>query len=52
MASFGLFAGVLRGDNTVALETKYLVANPSSAPGGDRRHTRRDSLCFGEKLVP
>jgi hypothetical protein len=52
MTSFGLFAGVLRGDNTVALETKYLVANPSSAPGGDRRHTRRDSLCFAEKLVP
>ena len=52
MNSFGLFAGVWRGDSTVALETKSLVANPSFALGGDRRHTPRDSLCFAEKLVP
>jgi hypothetical protein len=35
-----LFAGVWRGDSTGALETKYLVANPSFAPEGDLHHTR------------
>ena len=47
-----LFAGVRRGDNSGALETKYLVANPSLTPEVHRRHIRRYLLCFGEKSVP
>jgi hypothetical protein len=47
-----LFAGFLRGDDAVALETKSLVANPIFAPGGHRRRIRRYSLCFAEKSVP
>jgi hypothetical protein len=41
-----------REDNKGVLETKYLAANPSFAPGGDRRHTHHDSLYFAEKSVP
>jgi hypothetical protein len=47
-----LFAGFSRGDDGVALETKYLVANPIFAPGGHRRRSRRYSPCFAEKSVP
>jgi hypothetical protein len=52
MNSFALFAGVWHGDNTGVLETKYLVANPSFAPGDDLRRTRHYSLYFAEKSVP
>jgi hypothetical protein len=48
-----LFAGVWRGDNSGALETKYLVANPIFAPVDHRRRIRRrHSPCFAEKSVP
>ena len=47
-----LFAGVWRGDNSGALETKYLVATPIFASVGYRRHIRRYLLCFAEKSVP
>jgi hypothetical protein len=49
---FSAIAGVWRGDNSGALETKYLVATPISAPVGHRRHIRRYLLCFAEKSVP
>jgi hypothetical protein len=47
-----LFAGVWRGDNSGALGTKYLVANPIFAPEDHRRRIRRYSPCFAEKSVP
>jgi hypothetical protein len=45
------FPGVGREDSTGAFETKYLVANPSFAPGGNRQRTRHYSLCFEGKSV-
>jgi hypothetical protein len=46
-----LFPFVQHGDNTGVLETKYLLANPSFAPGGNLHRTRNCSLCFAEKSV-
>jgi hypothetical protein len=46
-----LFAGVRHGDNTGVLETKYLLANPSFAPGDNLRGTHHCLLCFAEKSV-
>jgi hypothetical protein len=49
---FGYVPGVGRGDSRGALETKYLVANPSFALRGDPRNTHHYLLCFAEKSVP
>jgi len=46
-----LFPRVGREDSTGAFETKYLVANPSFALGGNRQRTRHYSFCFEGKSV-
>jgi len=46
-----LFPRVGRADSTGAFETKYLVANPIFALGGNRQRTRHYSLCFEGKSV-
>ena len=46
-----LFPGVELEDGAGALETKYLVANPSFALGDNLHHTRHYSPCFAGKSV-